>query len=130
MSATLTLPPGTTTLYALVGQTGDFPARTAAWPDGGKGGPDGGNTGGGGGGRTALRLSSGGEDILTAGGGGGGGFMSGGEGGDGGGLSGTNGKGGGNEKLQRRIKGRVEYIGIDKRETRPRKGRVLQQDKE
>ena len=74
VSATLTLPPGTTTLYALVGQRGHYPARTAAWPDGGKGGPDQSNTGGGGGGRTALRLSSGGEDILTAGGGGGGGY--------------------------------------------------------
>ncbi len=71
VSATLTLPPGTTTLYALVGQKGYLPARRAAWPDGGKGGPDGSYTGGGGGGRTALRLSSGGEDILTAGGGGG-----------------------------------------------------------
>ena len=97
VSATLTLPRGTTTLYALVGQRGQFPARTAAWPDGGKGGPDGGNTGGGGGGRTALRLSRDGEDILTAGGGGGGGHMHGGDGGDGGGLSGTNGKGSGNE---------------------------------
>ena len=63
MSAILTLPYGTSTIEVIVGGAGKHPSTSAAWPDGGLGGPDGANHGGGGGGRSALRLTAAGGDI-------------------------------------------------------------------
>ena len=63
VSAILTLPYGTSTIEVIVGGAGKHPSTSAAWPDGGLGGPDGANHGGGGGGRSALRLTAAGGDI-------------------------------------------------------------------